>query len=437
MVCAPMHVKLSPARIWAANAITAILDHGQSMDDFLAGPNGFTAMSPRDRALARAIAGTVLRRLGQVDAILALYVAKPLPPKSGLMRAILRCATAEILFLRSPAFAIVSEAVSMAASKGKTRAFRHLANAVLRKMSAEGPERLKDIPATLNIPDWLRQNWQETYSEATVEKAAKVLIEDQPTDLTVFRDPAIWAENLSGTTIGGPSLRIAPADRQAGDITKWAGFEEGTWQVQDVAAALPALILNAGADENIIDLCAAPGGKTAQLAASGAKVIAVERSSSRLERLDRNMARLGLNVQSVCADALQWKPETLADAVLLDAPCTATGVFRRHPDVLALKTAEQVSDMANTQFAILTAAANMLRPGGRLIYCVCSAQTEEGEDIARRALKELPLDPLTIEIGALSYVQAFANENELRIPPGAWADKGGLDAFYIAAFTRQ
>ncbi|PHS22448.1 MAG: hypothetical protein COA85_11465 [Robiginitomaculum sp.] len=437
MVCAPMHVKLSPARIWAANAITAILDHGHSMDDFLAGSNGFTAMSQRDRALARAIAGTVLRRLGQVDIILALYLAKPLPPKTGLMRAILRCATAEILFLRSPAFAIVSEAVSMAASKGKTRAFRHLANAVLRKVAAEGPERLKEIPATVNIPDWLCQSWQEAYGEAAIEEAAKVLIEDQPTDLTVFRELADWTEKLSGTPIGEQSLRISPSDRQAGDITKWTGFEGGAWQVQDVAAALPALILKPRAEEYIIDLCAAPGGKTAQLAASGARVTAVERSQSRLTRLDQNMKRLGLNVQSVCADALQWKPETLADAVLVDAPCTATGIFRRHPDVLALKTPEQVNDMAERQFSILKAAASMLRPGGRLIYCVCSAQVEEGEEIARRALEELPLGPLAIETGPLSYVETFIKENYLRIPPGAWDDKGGLDAFYIAAFTRQ
>ncbi len=431
-----MHTELSPARTWAANAITAILDKGQSMDEFLAGPSGFAAMSPRDRALARAIAGTVLRRKGQIDAVLDGYIKKPLPPKAGLMRAILRCATAEILFLRSPAFAIVNEAVSLAASRGKTRAFRHLANAVLRKVAAEGQERLAAFAPEENLPSWLRESWQGAYGDDAVKNAAQVLVQDQPTDLTFFTEISGYVETLKGKALGPHTLRIEASHRPQGDITKWPEFTEGKWQVQDAAAALPAIILAAKPGEKIVDLCAAPGGKSAQLAATGADVWALDRSASRLKRLDENMKRLGLTLHSVCADALNWKPEALVDAVLVDAPCTATGVFRRQPDVLALKTPEQVEALADKQFAILKAACEMLRPGGRLIYCVCSAQPEEGENIAKRAQEKLPLQPLEIDKKTLPYGQEFAQDHSLRIPPGAWVERGGLDAFYIAAFLR-
>jgi 16S rRNA (cytosine967-C5)-methyltransferase len=431
-----MHKELSPARRWAANAVTAILDKHQSMDSFLAEPNGFADMSQRDRALARAIAGTVLRRRGQVDAILSHYLARPLPAKAGLMRAILRCATAEILFLRSPAFAIVSETVSLAASRGKTRAFRHLANAVLRKVAADGPALLENIPPEKNLPLWLRESWSAQYGEACIAHAAAALVEDQPTDLSVFNDVEHWAKTLKGQVLGPNLIRIKACDRQAGDITQWPGFSEGAWQVQDAAAALPAAMLNPKAGESIIDLCAAPGGKTAQLAVAGAKVTAIEKAQTRLARLEDNMGRLGQSVQLVCADALEWQPQTPADAILVDAPCTATGVFRRHPDVLALKTQAQVTSMAEQQFAIMDAASRMLRPGGRLVYCVCSAQFEEGEGITKRALADLPLEPLSVSKATLPYGHEFLQGHSLRIPPGAWADKGGLDAFYMAAFTR-
>ncbi len=407
------------------------------MDEFLGASNGFTAMSQRDRALARAIAGTVLRRKGQIDAVLGHYLAKPLPAKMGLMRAILRCATAEILFLRSPAFAIVNEAVSLAASKGKTRAFRHLANAVLRKVANEGQERLATISAEENLPQWLRESWRQAYGEEAISNATQVLVQDQPTDLTIFDDMAHWRETLKGKPLGPQVLRIEAGSRPQGDITKWPGFADGAWQVQDAAAALPAIILAAKPGESIIDLCAAPGGKTAQLADTGAHVWALDRSRTRLKRLEENMQRLGLKPHTVCADALLWKPDNPVDAVLVDAPCTATGVFRRHPDVLALKTPAQVTALAEQQFAIVKAASAMLRPGGRLVYCVCSAQVQEGEDIARRVLDELPLQRFEIDTNILPYGQEFVQGNALRIPPGAWATGDGLDAFYIAAFTRN
>ena len=407
------------------------------MDEVLATGHTFSSMSQRDRALARAIAGTVLRRCGQVDAVLDLYLAHPLPQKTGLMRGILRCATAEILFLRSPAFAIVNEAVSQAASKGKTRAFRHLANAVLRKVATEGLDKLKDLPPSLNIPDWLQTSWKTAYGDQVIEDAASVLIADQPTDITVFGNAKSWAEKLNGHVLGGQSARIQAKDRQSGDVTKWPGFEEGAWQVQDAAASLPVALLAPKPGEHIADLCAAPGGKTAQLADAGAKVVAVDRAQNRLQRLEQNMKRLGLDVQSVCGDVMQWQSETPLDAILLDAPCSATGVFRRHPDVLALKSEEQVCELASMQFSLLAAATQNLRPGGRLVYCVCSAQVEEGEQIAARALAELPLEAASINLETLPFGQEFVSGHALRIAPGAWADKGGLDAFYMASFTRK
>ncbi len=436
MVSAPMSTKLSPSRIWAAQTITSILDQGLSMDECLMPATGFTDMSGRDRALARAIAGTVLRRLGQIDALLALYLARPLTSKAALMRSILRCASAEILFMRSPAFAIVNEAVSFAASRGKTRPFRHLANAVLRKVATEGTEKIDNIPLEQNLPGWLRESWKQNYGHQAVQNAAHLLIEDQPTDLSVFDDIEHWAEALNGEILGPQTLRITAQLRQTGEVIKWPGFDAGVWQVQDAAASLPVMILQPKAGENIIDLCAAPGGKTAQIAAMGAKVTAVERAPLRLQRLEENMKRLRLETRSVCADAKIWRPETLVDAVLVDAPCTATGVFRRHPDVLALKTEKQVKSLVNQQFALLASAVEMVKPGGRVIYCVCSAQIEEGENIAKRALQELPLTPEKIDKSILPYAVEFVDEHQLRIPPGAWHEKNGLDTFFMAHFSR-
>lgn len=436
MVCAGMTQKPSPSRRWAANAITAIFDDGISMDDYIASPSGFAKMSQRDRALARAIAGSVLRRHGQIEAVLDAYLAKPLPRKASLMQAILYCACAEILYLRSPGFAVVSDTVSLADSSVKTRPFKNLANAVLRKVAANAHKLVDETPVSQNIPLWLRESWQSAYGDGVIANAGAVLAQDQPIDLTVFTDMEKWTQALGGTVLGPNTLRLQAGAKPEGDITQWPGFEDGAWQVQDAAAALPAMILAANPGERIVDLCAAPGGKSAQLAASGAEVWAIERAAKRLKRLQSNMQRLGVSLTSVCADAREWQPDAPVDAVLVDAPCTATGVFRRHPDVLAIKTPANVASLLDKQFSILKAASQMLRPAGRLVYCVCSAQTEEGEDIASRALQELSLKPLAIDGAALPYGGEFACGHELRIPPGAWADKGGLDAFYMAVFAR-
>ena len=431
-----MAQNISPARLWAVNALEAVFARGESMDA-LVEEAAFAAMSPRDRALARAIAGTALRHNGQIDAVLAGFMKKPLPKKATLARAILRCAAAEIVFLRSPSFAVVNDAVNMAARRPQSRPFKALVNAILRKIAAQGGEAVKAIPLTENIPAWLRASWSAAWGAKAVENAAHVLAQQPPADLTVFNGLARdWAETLGGVPLGPQTLRLDGEDRPKGLVPDWPGFAQGAWQVQDAAAALPAMILAPKPGERIADLCAAPGGKSAQLLAAGAQVTCVERSRARLRRLEHNMHRLGFAPDLVCADARTWQPSAPLDAVLLDAPCTSTGVFRRHPDVLVSKTAKQVHSMAAQQMELISAAAAMLRPGGRLVYCVCSAQPEEGAQIVGRAVEELPLKALAIDAALLPYGRAFVQDNALRIPPGAWAQKGGLDAFTMAAFTR-
>ncbi len=437
MLCALMTQKTSPARLWAINALEAIFEQGASMDNLADDSRAFAAMSPRDRALARAIAGTALRRNGQIDALLARFMQNPLPDKAGRARAILRCAMAEILYLRSPAFAVVNDAVNLAARQPQSRPFKKLVNALLRKAARE-EEAIRDaIPVTQNIPGWLRHGWREAWGEEAVCKAAQMLLQPPATDLTVFAGAAPYKEILGGRLLGPQTLRLDAEMRPKGAVPDWPGFADGAWQVQDAAAAMPAQILAPKPGEHVADLCAAPGGKSAQLLGAGAHVTCVERSATRLRRLRENMRRLGFAPELVCADARYWQSAEPLDAVLLDAPCSATGVFRRHPDVLVNKTPKQVQSMAARQFALLRAATRLLRPGGRLVYCVCSAQPEEGEAITARALASLPLEAQAIDPARLAYGREFINGNAVRIPPGAWAQNGGLDAFYMAAFIRS
>jgi 16S rRNA (cytosine967-C5)-methyltransferase len=383
-----------------------------------------------DRAFARAVAMAALRRLGEIDQILDRKLQKG-PPLA--VRTILRVALAQMLILETPAFAAVSTAVKLAERDAKTRPYKNLVNAVLRGIDREGPGL---TTAESNLPEWLIARWRATWGEPTVVGLALAAREEPATDLSLKPDvdAAAVAEAVEGEVLPGGTVRTG----RRGDIATWPGFDDGVWWVQDAAAAVPGRLLAPTAGESIVDLCAAPGGKTLQLAASGASVVALDRSDKRLDRLRANLARTGLTAEVVATPAEDWDDPRTFDAVLLDAPCTATGTFRRNPEVLRATKPADVAKLADVQHRLLDAAAERVKPGGRLVYCVCSLEREEGETQIIAFLRRNPAFKTAVavpaEVGAPE--EALTPEGWLRILPSMWAEKGGLDGFFIARLDR-
>jgi 16S rRNA (cytosine967-C5)-methyltransferase len=391
----------------------------------------FTDLPPRERAWVRGLAATAFRRLGSIDAALAGKLAKPPPPE---VTAILRIGAAQLLFRDTPAFAAVATSVELATDTNATRPFKGLINAVLRGLARGG------VPAQspeADLPPWIAARWRAAYGEEATAALAARLAEDPPTDLSL-RDPARGPElapSREAEVLPGGSLRTW----RRGDLPGWPGFEDGTWWVQDAAAAIPARILDAKPGETVLDLCAAPGGKTLQLAAAGATVTALDRSAPRLRRLSENLARIGLEAEVVVADAAAWSDTRLFDAVLLDAPCTSTGTFRRHPDVLWGSKPGDIAKLAGVQARLLDASARRVRPGGRLVYCVCSLEPEEGEAQVPAFLRRHP----EFRVHRLAPGEAGAPQESLsddcgwlRLLPSVAEPPGGLDGFFIVRFDR-
>jgi 16S rRNA (cytosine967-C5)-methyltransferase len=418
--------------------LQGVLDDGRTLDDLLTEAADFAALAPRDRAFARLLAGTTLRRLGQIDAALATFLDRPLPARAAAARTLLQIGVAQILFLGTPAYAAVANAVALADEANATRPYKGLINAVLRKLDSAGRPLLdKQDAARLNTPDWLWQSWATAYGEPAARAIATAHLDEPPLDLTLRpeADPSEWATRLQAQILPTGTLRRAPGGR----IEERAGFDQGAWWVQDAAAALPARLIPNPEKRLVFDLCAAPGGKTAQLAATGAQVIAVDRAESRLDRLRENLARLSLSAECVAADAVEWRPARHADAILLDAPCSATGTLRRHPDVARRKRAADLPTLIAAQDRLLDAATRLLAPGGVLVYCVCSLQPEEGPAriaalLARdQRFRRLPVRPAEIG-GRLEFIN---EDGDLRTLPNHLADCGGLDGFYACRLTRD
>jgi 16S rRNA (cytosine967-C5)-methyltransferase len=357
-------------------------------------------------------------------------MARPLPDREHRARTLLRLGAAQLLFLGTPAHAAVGEMVALARPPHDK-----LVNAVLRRIAREGEAMLASQDAArLNTPPWLWRSWTDSYGDAACRAIAQAHLGEAPLDITVKSDPEDWAKRLHARVLPTGSLRLAPG----GAISALPGYDEGGWWVQDMAAALPARLLGPLRGKRVIDLCAAPGGKTAQLAAGGAQVTAVDRASRRLERLGANLARLGLEADMVVADAVLWRPSTPADAVLLDAPCGGTGSIRRHPDIQRLKTPEDVARMGAAQSRLLRAALEMVRPGGLVVYCTCSLETLEGEAQVAGLLqggapaRRLPIEPE--EVGGLA--ELIDANGDLRAHPGKLEALGGLDGFHVARLAR-
>ena len=416
-----------PARAAAVELVTAALARKAGLEAALEGP-ALAALAPQDRAFARALAMTTLRRLGLIDRMLARRLQREPPER---VRMILRVGIAQLFWLDTPAYAAVDSSVALAGASRETRGFKALVNAVLRALGREGPAAAD--PADL-APPWLFARWRAAFGEADARAIAAVIAEEPATDITPrdAADAPALAAALEAEALPGGSLRRSGRGR----VEDWPGFVDGRWWVQDAAAAIPARVIAAKPGKSVLDLCAAPGGKTLQLAAAGANVTAVDRSKARLKRVTEALARAGLAAAVVAADADNWDDGRTFDAVLLDAPCSSTGTFRRNPDVLWTLRPADIAKLAEVQTRLLAAAARRVKPGGRLVYCVCSLEPEEGEAQARAFLKRHPEFALTpvapAEVGAPAA--SATSDGWLRILPHQL--EGGLDGFFIAKFAR-
>ena len=431
---APTVMDLPSARAVAVDLVGAVLRRKRPLDDAIDDSPNMSTLAPRDRAFARLLVATVLRRLGQIDALIAHCLNSPLPPRAAAVHDMLRLGIAQLLFLRTPQHAAVATTVDLAGARGFLT-YKGLVNAVLRRLSLEGPNlAAQQDAARLNTPDWLWQAWSQAYGETIARDIATAHLKEAPLDISVRGDRQKWAVALEAAIMPTGTLRRG----SGGAIMALPGYQEGAWWVQDAAAAIPATLFGPIAGKRVIDLCAAPGGKTAQLAVAGANVTAIDRSPRRLQRLKNNLMRLHLEADCVSGDAGNWQPSEPVPYVLLDAPCTATGAIRRHPDVPHLKSMDDVHRLAAVQERLLDAAVAMLAPGGTLIYCTCSLQPEEGpQQIERILAREAPVRRRPIvaeEIGGLK--ECLTGDGDLRTFPCHLADTDGLDGFYAARLVR-
>jgi len=420
----------------ALELLDAVLNHKQLLDEAILHTPTFGKLAERDRALTQQITRTVLRHLGEIDSIISSFLDKPLGKKGKAAENVMRIGLAQLFFLDIADHAAVDTTVSLCRGGGLAP-YRKLVNAILRRAQREGASMLSDLDtAQANTPAWLWQSWLTAYGEDTAQAIAAQHLIEAPLDITVQNDPTGWAQKLNARLMPTGTLRLP---KHKGSITTLPGFDDGVWWVQDLAASVPARLLGNVTDMDVIDLCAAPGGKTMELAAAGARVTAVDRSEKRLRRVRENLDRTGLDATLVTADATTWRPNILADALLLDAPCSATGTARRHPDVLHLKQQADVDKLAALQTRLLTAAVEMVRPGGLIVYCTCSLQPEEGLHQVQALLNDnapVELDPINpAEAGTLTEI--ITPDGFLRTLPCHLATEGGMDGFFAARLRRK
>ncbi len=432
----PADIKGLAARSHAVKALSLVLRGRQYLDDAL--HEARTAgLSGPDRAFAHAIVATSLRRRGQIDDVLKGFLVKPLPAKSGLTREVLHTGVAQMLFMDIPPHAAIDMAVRIARHDRAGRHFAGLVNAVLRRVAETGPEiAAGQDAAMLNVPDWMLTSWTAGFGAAAARQCAEASLCEAALDVSVKSDPQRWAGELGGEALPTGTVRVVSADRRVADM---AGYADGAWWVQDAAAALPVKLLGDVAGKRVLDLCAAPGGKTAQLAGAGADVTAVDNSEDRLERLRVNMRRLGLAPRIVCGDAATLSDSDRFDAVIADVPCSATGTLRRHPDGLHLKTPDMAGRLRPVQLAVLRNAVALTRPGGTIIYCACSLETGECEDVIEEFLAaDDRVERAGVQADELPGCGNLINAaGELRVQP--WQSIGtatGLDGFFAARLLK-
>ena len=422
------------SRTISLNALEFVLRKGRTLGESLESQPAFAALAGRDRGFTRLLLLTTLRRLGQIDAAIDSLLDKPLPARRSAVRDILRLGAAQLLFLGTPPHAAVDGAVTQTA-QSRHAALKGLVNALLRRLGREGATLLAaQDAARLNTTDWLWQSWTESYGEDNCRAIAEAHMAEPSIDLNMKADAASWATRLGGQILPCGMLRLT----RAGAVEALDGYDEGAWWVQDFAAALPARLLGDVAGQTIIEIGAAPGGKTAQLAQAGARVQALDRSPTRLTRLRQNLTRLGLEAEIIEGDGLTWRPQAPADGLLLDAPCSATGTIRRHPEIMWRRSADDVAELAENQSQLLQAALEMVKPGALVVYAVCSLEPAEGPQLIEKLLAQnenIERVPLEMsEIGGLA--EALTPAGDLRTLPCHFAGQGGMDGFYAARLRR-
>jgi 16S rRNA (cytosine967-C5)-methyltransferase len=430
----------------AADIIDGVLHRHRALDEMLEGSDArsataaLAALPDRDRGLTRAIVAVVLRRLGTLRHLLGSFLEEGLPAQAPRVETALLIGAAQILFLEVPDHAAVDLAVRLAREDYNASHFTGLINAVLRRIAREGAERVAALDApVLDTPPWLMARWIKTYGEATAHAIAAANGREPALDLTVKSDAETWAAKLDGRVLPTGSVRTIVH----GAVTALPGFDEGAWWVQDAAASIPARLLGNVAGLRVADLCAAPGGKTAQLVVAGAKVTAVDRAPARLKRLQENLTRLSLDAELVCTDVATWIPEQQFDAVLLDAPCTSTGTIRRHPDVPWLKRAADIASLAASQRRLLDHAITLIKPGGTLVYCTCSLEPEEGTDVVadllarEQSVRRVPIAAAEV----FGQTDVINPDGDLRTLPCHFTDAdsrfAGVDGFYAARLEKR
>lgn len=442
----PSEVPGLAARRIAADILDGVLHKHRTLDDQLDGAGahpGLKTLPDRDRALMRRLVATILRRLGTLGHVLSRLLDRGIPTDAPRAQSALLIGAAQILWMDVPDHAAVDLSVRLVQSDRRAAKYAGLVNAVLRRCAREGPALIDEVKSqTLDIPPWLLARWIAHYGETTARQIAVALSHEPSLDITVKSDAAQWATRLHGEILPTGSVRTL----LQGSVKMLPGFSEGQWWVQDAAAALPARLFGDVAGKSIADLCAAPGGKTAQLVQAGARVTAVDRSPGRMARLNDNLTRLALQAETVVTDAAEWQGGNHSegfDGILVDAPCASTGTIRRHPDVAWLRQEADIGALMALQKRLLQRATALLKPGGTLVYCTCSLEPEEGEQAisahlaAEPALRRAPIDPG--EVAGLSEI--LNPDGDLRTLPCHLPHDdprlGGLDGFYAARLVKS
>ena len=442
----PSEVPGLAARRIAADILDGVLHKHRTLDEQLDGAAahpGLKNLSDRDRALMRRLVATILRRLGTLGHVLSRLLDRGVPTDAPRAQSALLIGAAQILWMDVPDHAAVDLSVRLVQSDRRAAKYAGLVNAVLRRCAREGHPLIDEVKSqTLDVPPWLMARWSAHYGDSVARDIAAAIGQEPSLDITVKSDPEPWATRLHGETLPTGSVRTL----LQGSVTMLPGFSDGHWWVQDAAAALPARLFGDVTGKAIVDLCAAPGGKTAQLVHAGARVTAIDRSPNRMARLRDNLARLSLDAEMVVADGAEWldrNHDRGVDGVLIDAPCTSTGTIRRHPDVGWLRQESDIAPLAAAQQRLLQKAVALLRPGGMLVYCTCSLEPEEGEQAvsdllaSEPAMRRVPIE--ASEVDGLSEI--VTADGDLRTLPCHLPHPdprlGGLDGFYAARLVRR
>jgi 16S rRNA (cytosine967-C5)-methyltransferase len=442
----PSEVPGLAARRIAADILDGVLHKHRTLDEQLDGAAahpGLKSLSDRDRALMRRLVATILRRLGTLGHVLSRLLDRGIPTDAPRAQSALLIGAAQILWMDVPDHAAVDLSVRLVQSDRRAAKYAGLVNAVLRRCAREGQPLIDEVKSqNLDVAPWLLARWSAHYGEAVAHDIANAIGQEPSLDITVKSDSVPWATRLHGETLPTGSIRTL----LQGSVTMLPGFSDGQWWVQDAAAALPARLFGDIAGKKIVDLCAAPGGKTAQLVHGGAEVTAVDRSPNRMTRLGDNLARLALEAKLVVADGADWLDQNASgsfDGILIDAPCTSTGTIRRHPDIGWLRQESDIAPLAAAQKRLLQKAVAALKPGGMLVYCTCSLEPEEGEQAIAELLKsETTMQRVPIEAGEVAGLsEILTADGDLRTLPCHLPHQdprlGGLDGFYAARLVRR